>query len=102
MAEFLEAERLEPRCWAINAIFLAKCEYAGSRYSEAMKWLEVAEQLLLCKGNSDENNQGSGGGDSEVEKGLETSNIKDAVVERPALLAEIETLKPRYRAYLPN
>ncbi|KAL5962826.1 Circulating cathodic antigen, partial [Taenia solium] len=101
-AEFLEAERLEPSRWVINAIFLAKCEYAGSHYTEAMKWLETAESLLRCEDNSNESDQHAGGEDGEEGRTLRTSSIRDAVVERPALLAEIEALKPRYRAYLSN
>ncbi|KAL5108802.1 Regulator of microtubule dynamic protein 3 [Taenia crassiceps] len=102
MAEFLEAERLEPSRWAINAIFLAKCEYAGSHYAEAMKWLEVAENLLRCEDNGNESDHRAEDEDNEEERTLRTSRIRDAVVERPALLAEIEALKPRYRAYMPN
>lgn len=102
MAEFLEAERLEPNRWAINSIFLAKCEYAGSHYAEAMRWLETAENLLRCEDCSNESDHDAESEDSEEERALTTSSIGDAVVERPALLAEIQALKPRYRAYLPS
>lgn len=67
-----------------------------------MKWLEAAENLLRCEDNGNGSERYTRGEDNEEEEMPRTSGIRDAVVERPALLAEIEALKPRYRAYLPN
>ncbi|KAM7534992.1 hypothetical protein Aperf_G00000093134 [Anoplocephala perfoliata] len=88
-AEFLEAERLAPKQWAVNALFLAKCEFAASNYEAAIQWLKSADRLLHQSISPSEE---LGDGDS-------SSSIGDLLAERPLLQKEVEELMPRYRAY---
>ena len=88
----------------MNAVFLAKCEFAASHYAEAMRWLNDAEDLLYNRTSASsviiQDSSDTNGEDANPPSPTPPFLIGDAAVEIPALIAEVETLKPRYRAYL--
>nr|CDS29355.1 regulator of microtubule dynamics protein [Hymenolepis microstoma] len=97
-SEFLEAERLAPNQWAVNAIFLARCAYAESKYESAVRWLNSANRILSqATISTDESSQELNENDS-----LSVDHVGDLVAERPFLQKELEELLPLYRSYLPR
>ncbi|VDL16454.1 unnamed protein product [Hymenolepis diminuta] len=97
-SEFLEAERLSPNQWAVNAIFLARCEYAESNYESAVRWLNSAGRILSqAIISSDETTQEPDESDSSS-----VDHVGDLVAERPALRKELDQLLSLYMSYLPR
>ncbi|VDL93212.1 unnamed protein product [Schistocephalus solidus] len=75
--EFLEVERLQPNYWPSNQIYLAKCEFARSRYTAANEWITRAGSILE---------------DNDKPIGDET--------DRTELLAELAVLQPKYASWV--
>nr|VZI29575.1 unnamed protein product [Spirometra erinaceieuropaei] len=75
--EFLEVERLKPNYWPSNQIYLAKCEFARSHYTEAKEWITRAGKIL---------------------EDTDKPNGDDA--DRADLLAEVAVLQPKYASWV--
>lgn len=76
----------------MNALFLAKCEFAASNYKAAVQWLQSADKILHQSISSSEEFD-----DGDNSSGVD--HIGDLLAERTSLGKEVEELMPRYRAY---
>lgn len=89
---------MSPNQWVVNAIFLARCEYAESNYESAVRWLNSAGRILSqATISSDETtHKPDEGGSSSVD------HVGDLAAEMPALRKELDQLLSLYMSYLPR